>query len=135
MKKIIAFACMLISFSCSLPDDTEKTYVELLPIKNAIVPTEFQRGQIYDIFITFERPSECHAFKDIYVKEDSDGYFFAVMSTVFEANYPCQPLTDVLEKSFTFKPGEQTMYVFKFWHGTNEQGEEDYLTFEIPVVD
>lgn len=139
MKKlIICFFTLLLAASCSINDDdnVQNTYVELLPVETATVPDEFTRGETYNIILTFKRPTECHAYKDILLKNESDGLFVAVMSTVFTGNFECQALNnEVLEKAFSFKPGEADSYVFKFWHGTNDSGEEEYINIEVPVVD
>tara|TARA_R110000850_G_scaffold78470_1_gene169676 strand:+ start:185 stop:592 length:408 start_codon:yes stop_codon:yes gene_type:complete len=135
MKKLIACIIALLALSCSISDDTQKSYVELLPVESAYVPDEFTRGEIYDITITFKRPSECHAFKDIYLKDESDGLFIAVMSTVFTGNYDCPLIDNVIEKTFTFQPGQEDLYVFKFWHGSTNSGDEEYIIIEVPVID
>ncbi len=135
MKKLFVCIIALVALSCSTSDDTQKSYIELLPIESATVPDEFTRGETNNISITFKRSSECHAFKDIYLKDESDGLFVAVMSTVFTGNYDCAAIDDVLEKTFTVEPGQEDLFVFKFWHGTNNSGEQDYIIIEVPVVD
>ncbi len=135
MKKIAICILVLLAISCSINDDTQQSYIELLPIESATVPDEFTRGETYDISIVFKRPTECHAYKDILLKEEPDGLFIAVMSTVFTGNFDCPAIDNSIEKTFTFQPGEEDLYVFKFWHGTTNSGEEEYIIIEVPVVD
>lgn len=137
MKKLFACLFILLSLACSVNDDgVQPSAVLMLPIESAIVPDEFVSGQEYEIFITYIRPTECHVFKDIYSQIESDGYMIAVMSNVFNEGNDCPPSTATVEKSFTFKPSrDKNTYVFKFWHGSNNSGEDEYIIVEVPVVD
>ncbi|SFN45981.1 hypothetical protein SAMN04487989_101569 [Bizionia echini] len=135
MKKL--FVCLLIflSFACSVNDDVQPNNVILLPVESAMVPNEFVVGQEYEIFLTYIRPTECHVYKDIYSQIESDGYMIAVMSAVYNENNDCPPITETVEKSFKIKPiRDKNTYVFKFWHGSNGSGEDEFIIFEVPVV-
>lgn len=137
MKNLIVCLFALLAVSCSLSDDSETSYNELLPIESATVPEEFVRGETYDILVQFKRPTECHAYKDIYKQTEIGGVMIAILSTVYSGNFDCPLINsdDTLEKSFTFTPSNQDVYVFKFWQGENGAGEDVYLVFEVPVVD
>ncbi|EGV42985.1 hypothetical protein BZARG_1685 [Bizionia argentinensis JUB59] len=137
MKKLIICLFAILTVSCSLSDDTETTYIELLPIESATVPEEFVRGETYDILVRFKIPTECHAYKDIYMQTEIGSVMIAIMSTVYSGDFDCPIINtdNTVEKSFTFKPLNQDLYVLKFWLGLNADGEDDYLIFEVPVVD
>ncbi|OBX21883.1 MULTISPECIES: hypothetical protein [Bizionia] len=137
MKKLFVCLFALASLACSVNDeDIQSSTVMMLPVESAIVPNEFVSGQEYEIFITYKRPTECHVFKDIYSQTQSDGLMIAIMSTVFNENNDCPPSSETVEKSFKFKPSrDENTYVFKFWHGSNGSGEDEFIIFEVPVVD
>jgi len=135
MKKLVVFLFTLCIFSCSIDDDNETAYNVFLPIEEATVPVEFERGEVYDIFVSYLRPTTCHAYNDIYYVKEGNERLVAVMATVFEGSFECEELDDILEASFSFKAGEEESYVFKFWQGEDDNGEDKYLIIEVPVVD
>lgn len=135
MRKLVVLILTLFVFACSTDDDYETTYFELLPIEDAIVPIEFERGEVYEILVQYIRPSTCHAYNDIYFERLGNERKVAVMSTVFQGSFDCTELTDVLDASFEFKAGDEDSYVFKFWQGEDDNGDDQYLIIEVPVVD
>lgn len=136
MKKILLLLSVLFLFnSCSLDDvqDDEFSY-ELVPIASVDIPAEFELGETYNIVIRYYRPSTCHAFDGFYYDKDLNVRTIAVQNIVFEQNN-CEPLTDVLiEQNLEFYVTNNGSYIFKFWQGKNEAGEDLYLEYEIPVI-
>jgi hypothetical protein len=136
MKKLIICLIMAtITFSCSLTNEsTPVDTQELLPIENIDIPEEFELGQTYEIAITYLRPTTCHAFNDIYYLKQGNERTVAVVSTIFSSNGNCEALTDtVLGATFDFEATEPGSYVFKFWKGKDSEGQDTYLTVEVPV--
>jgi len=134
MRKLVVFLFTLVIVSCTA-DDYESTYTELLPIENAIVTVEFERGEVYDIIVSYIRPSSCHAFNDMYFDGEENEWLVAVMATVFQGSYECDEIDALTEASFPFKAGEADSYIFKFWQGVDDDGDDQYLVIEVPVVD
>ncbi len=135
MKKIIVLLIVAVLSSCNNDDASLNDYQELLPVESAMVPDEFELGQTYEITIFYMRPSTCHAFNDIYYRKHQNERTVAVVSTVFQSNGNCTNLEDTeLEASFDFKATESGSYIFKFWKGKDEEGEDTYITVEVPVI-
>ena len=137
MKKLIICLIMAaVTFSCSLNND-ESTVVdtqELLPIEDVEIPDAFELGQTYEIAVTYLRPTTCHAFNDIYYLKQGNKRTVAIVSTVFNSNGNCEVLTNnVLGATFDFEATELGSYVFKFWKGKDSEGQDTYLTVEVPV--
>ena len=135
MKKVLIILIGLVTFSCSLSDDSLSSYQEAMPIESAVLPDEFIVDEIYEITITYLRPTTCHAFHDILYQKNINERIIYVIGTVFQNNGNCTELNAELEASFSFKPTEVGSYVFKFWEGKDDNGEDIYLTVEVPVVD
>lgn len=135
MKKLVVLFLTFIVFACSTDDDFETTYFELLPIEEAVVPTEFERGEVYDILVKYLRPTSCHAYNDIYFVREGNERHIAVMATVFEGSFDCVELDDLLDATFKFRAGDEDSYVFKFWQGEDDNGDDQYLIIEVPVID
>jgi uncharacterized Rmd1/YagE family protein len=139
MKKIFLFGFVIVAFwSCSLDDsNSEDFYSEVLPIESVSLPDEFQYGETYEINYTYLRPSTCHAFRDLYYISEGNTRTIAVINYVFSSNTNCEPLIDGrVEKTFNFHVIQETgTYIFKFWQGEDENGEDTYLVFEVPIVE
>jgi hypothetical protein len=140
MKKIFALSFIIITFlSCSVDDAANEDFsLEILPIENVTIPTEVIFGQSYTINYTYLKPSTCHIFNDIYYLSVNNIRTVAVINTVINETETviCEPLTDELvERSFEFYVKYRTgSYIFKFWNGKDDNGEDLYLIYEIPII-
>ncbi|MBN2868688.1 MAG: hypothetical protein JXK08_08465 [Flavobacteriaceae bacterium] len=137
MKKIILLLISLsfILTSCSVNDDTptDNYHIEILPVESAIVPESFIYGENHEITISYIRPNSCYAFNDIYYLKDNNIRTVAVMNTVYNNVFNCQDLQDIEQKTFTIEATQLENYIFKFWQGVDDNGEDLYLTIEVPV--
>lgn len=136
MKRFILLFSLIFSLaSCSLQDDGPSFHTELLPISEVEIPQEFQLGQTYTIKVWYQRPSTCHVFDGFYYDKNLNIRTVAVRSAVVHNN-DCQELSDQLvEASFNFYVTSNGSYIFKFWQGTNENGEDVFYEVEVPVID
>lgn len=140
-KLFLSSICILLLFSCNNDDDLEEISLEFLPISTVNVPFEVRFGEVFEVQYTYTSPSTCHAFNDLLVTGEvlTPVRTFSLISSVRENNEinNCQPQSEIIERSFTFfanrDPGSS--YFFNFWHGTDENGQDMFLTFEIPVIE
>lgn len=130
MKKLIALSLALIfATSCSLDDNSSNYSFEVLPVVSVDIPTEFTLGETYPITVTYLKPSSCHLFKEFYYSKNLNERTVAPITIVYE-NDNCETLENVEEDAtFNFIVTSNGSYIFKFW-----QGEDQYLTIEVPVV-
>lgn len=136
MKKIFLLVVLSMSlFACSLDDDTPNFYQEILPIESVTIPEEFEFGGVYEISMTYFRPSSCHVFHNFYYEINENERTVAVINNVYtEQN--CEELEDEeVEVSFNFEVTRTGPYVFKFYQGTDESGDDTYYIVEVPVVE
>lgn len=137
MKKIVFLLLIAISLtSCSLEDDSPNDfYYEILPVESVELPEEFVLGQTYEITVTYLRPTTCHVYNNIYYEAELNQRTVAVVTTVYQNN-DCLPLIDqVAEVTFNFMVNSNGTYVFKFWQGEDENGNDLYYVVEVPVVE
>ena len=143
MKKIIL---LLIAFfalnSCTKDagENSPKVYYTLVPIYRCNMPYTFTAGETYDFEMFYKQPTSCHFYKGIYFEEKPGNVrIVAIQCGVLESN-DCVTYTDTPEmplesKStkchFTAQAGEP--YVFRFWTGKDDQGEDTYYDIEVPV--
>lgn len=143
MRNLLFFCLFIVfCFSCSVDDNqvANDYQLEILPIINANLPEQFFYGDVYEITYSYSRPTSCHIFNDTYYTINGDERTIAVINIVLDETISgdtCEGFIDeVVEKSFNFVVNKETgSYVFKFWQGENENGEDLYLIEEVPIVD
>ena len=131
-----AFILILTIFtlsSCSLDDD-DNTYVsiETLPIKQAIVPLEFEYGSIYTVKVIYDLPSGCHSFYNLFYQYENTARIIAINSLV-NSNQACTEALIEKEYEFEVTVSQRENYVFKFWKGIDDEGHDIFEEIVVPV--
>lgn len=136
MKKLLALSLALIlCASCSLDNDNGTNYsFDILPVESVDIPSEFTLGETYPITVTYLRPTTCHYFREFYYDKNLNERTVAPITIVYE-NDNCETLDNVLEEAtFNFIVTSNGSYIFKFWQGEDANGDNQYLTIEVPVT-
>lgn len=135
MKKLIALSLALIfATSCSLDNDSSNYSFEVLPVVSVDIPSEFTLGETYPITVTYLKPTTCHVFKEFYYSKNLNERTVAPVMIVYE-NDTCETLENVSEDAtFNFVVTSNGSYIFKFWQGEDANGDDQYLTIEVPVT-
>ena len=134
MKRLFLNVILVLLFvSCSQDDDDANNFkIETLPVNEAIVPAEFTFGSRYDITITYDLPSGCHSFYNLFYRYEGTSRIVAVNSFVNES-VACTD--DIREFEFTFEVNvvQREDYIFKFWKGIDDVGENIFEEIIVPV--
>lgn len=135
MKK---FSVLLMFFSlflvsCNLDDEPSSVEVTL-PIESVIIPQIMELNIEHEILIKYRRPTTCHLYDGFYYQADGLTRILAINAIKLNENN-CQNAEDEgpYEVIFRFKPTELEIYHFKFWTGTNIDGVEEYLEYDVEV--
>ena len=135
MKKL--FALMLLAViisSCSLDDGTN-FHFEAVPATGATLPDSFQLDETYEIKVQYVRPTSCHFFEGYdYRKTGTNERTITLVTSVFD-DPNCRELDEELEVSFDFIVINTGTYTFRFWQGKDANGNDTYLTYEVPVTE
>ena len=135
MKRLIIITLSLILFASCSKDDGPEYSLEVLPVESVNMPESFTLGEIYPITVSYLRPTTCYSFKEFYYGKNLNERTVAVLNYNFQDNN-CQELSDELvEATFNFIVTSNGSYIFKFWQGTDDDGEDLYMTVEVPVVE
>lgn len=137
MKKLILLSFLVCSIvSCSVKDDNSfNFFYETLPIESVDMPTEFQFGSTHTITMTYLRPSGCHIFNDFYYLSELNQRTIAIITTVFPDD-TCETFeNEEVEATLNFQVNSTEPYVFRFWQGEDENGNDVYYVVEVPVVE
>lgn len=142
LKKFLVltlFCALALSLhSCNNDDDDgTRYYLEALEVVAADLPTSFVRGGTYRIYVDMRLPSNCHFFEGFDFQQTGD--------TMTERTI--YPIAAVLDRTdcqeydarntdayFNFQVLFTGTYVFKFYAGQDENGEEQFLIYEVPVA-
>lgn len=136
MKKLCFLCVMVLSLvSCSIDNDNSNDfYYEILPVESVDIPTEFVLGETYEITVGYYRPSGCYIFSDFYYASELNQRTVAIINAVYP-NQNCQTFeNELVEVSFNFMVNNNGTYVFRFWQGQDDNGNDLYYIVEVPVV-
>lgn|SRR5690606_4747552 len=138
MKRLFTYVLVALFFvSCGVPDDTIDFYHEFMPVDSVEIPEELHVNETYQIVMSYTRPSDCYVFSDIYyVYESPFERTVSIICKVYNNNENCDPLTyPAYDAIFNFTPTNTGTYVFNFWQGLDDNGENLFLTVEVPVTE
>jgi hypothetical protein len=134
---LILFLAVFLIYGCDDDDDgynEHNFYYEYVSVVSADLPDEFIYGRTYLIDVTIELPNSCYYFYNQY------DYFYEGDSRLVypiahvDEDVACTP--GVREVTFTMRvlALQQETYIFKFYQGEDADGQDSYLTIEVPVV-
>lgn len=139
MKKLVLILMLAISLftfsSCDLEDDRPSYHFEFMAIDSVAIPENFVKGNTYTIKAFYKKPTTCHFEQGFYYESDLNTRTFALQARVLDQD-GCAPIADapLLEVKFNFLVVNNGPYLFKFYTGQNEDGENTFIEYEIPVV-
>ncbi len=102
------------------------------------IPEQFVFGEVYEISMTYFRPTVCHSFYDFFYEINDNERTVAVVD-IFPIGQECETLeNDEVEVYFNFQVNSMEPYIFRFYQGQSidQQGGDDvYYIVEVPVVE
>lgn len=119
--------------SCSLDDDTNFIGTEIIPIESVEIPEYFVFGERYEILITYNRPSTCYQFYNFYYDINENERVVAIINSVYSDN-SCVEEEESVTVTLNFETRANETYLFKFYQGVDEEGEDIYYLVEVPVL-
>jgi hypothetical protein len=137
MRKKIIFllALFLILNSCSPGDDIQYSF-KLMPIESVDIPAEFTLGETYPITVHYTVPTNCYYFSSFYYDKDLNIRTIAIENAIAQRNN-CQDLSaadGANTYTFNFYVTGNGSYIFKFYQGKDDQGNNIFLEYEVPVT-
>ncbi len=137
MKHFITlFLFALLIVGCNNDDDNNyhDYHLEYIGVVSAELPDEFTYGHTYEINVTIELPNSCYYHYGQY------DYFYEGTTRLI---YPIVHIDDdvsctqnITETTFSIPVHalQYEPYIFKFYQGEDANGEDMYLTIEVPVI-
>lgn len=134
MKRyLLILLTTLILSSCNPNDDDGNYYFDYVPITTVDVPDEFVHGETYQLYVNYELPDDCTIYYDYdYIYRD-ETRIVATIGMVYEGN-DCEESVTEGEYIINVEVRQSEDYIFKFWQGIDDNGENIYLIVEVPVI-
>lgn len=133
MKKFALFFIAILTLNgCNVEDNNPKFHYEILPIESYTVPQSFVLGQTYPIKVKYKKGTSCNQFQGFYYEKNLNKRTVAIQTVVYE-NPKCLADTTSVEVSFNFYVTSNGSYIFKFFKGVDEAGNDLFHEVEIPV--
>ncbi len=135
MKKLflLLFVSTLIT-SCDITeDDRPNFHYEILAVESFEIPDTFNYLSTHQIKLFYKLPSNCHSLGGIYFEKQLNERIIGVQSFVVNRENCLANQDEILETSFNFEVISKENYLFKFYKGKDEQGNNIFEEVEIPV--
>lgn len=135
MKKIVLLLAIVVTtLGCSLDKDYPTYTYHVLPVDSYTVPASFKLGDTYEIKVKYQKPTECHLFQGIYYDKNLNTRTIGIQTAVENDKMCTAVLPPISETSFNFIVTNTGSYIFKFYKGKNDAGEDIFEDVEIPVT-
>jgi len=131
-KKITVLCLLTVLLSSCLNDNEHDFTYELLSIDEAIVPASFIFGQKDTIAIKYTLKNSCYSFDNLYYQYQDTARVVAVRAFV-SLEDACAEIISQKEYKFAVNVTQQEDYVFKFWKGTDSNGENIFEEIIVSV--
>jgi hypothetical protein len=100
------------------------------------IPAEFTLGETYPITVHYTVPTSCYYFSSLYYDKDLNIRTIAIENAIAQRNN-CQDLSaadGANTHTFNFYVTSNGSYIFKFYQGKDDQGNNIFLEYEVPVT-
>jgi len=132
---IMIVALSVSVLSCNDDDDNYHDYhLEYVNVISADLPDEFIYGNTYRINVTIELPNSCYFYYNQY------DYFYEGASRLIypiahvDDGVTCTPNITETTFSIPVQALQNETYIFKFYQGEDADGQDMFLTIEVPVI-
>lgn len=136
MRKVVPPLFVVLAFvlsSCSLDDDQPNFYFIPLQVISAEVPVSFNLHETYEISVTYMLPNGCASFEGFEVTPTEYTTRTVVpIGSQFDDPECVDGMAEAVS-TFDFICLYSDTYLFRFWTGEGENGEQEYLEIEVPV--
>ncbi|MBU2926833.1 hypothetical protein [Winogradskyella psychrotolerans] len=130
---LLVFIILTTLMSCSVDEDNSYVGTEVMPIESIDIPDQFVYGESYEIMITYNRPSTCYQFYNFLYDINGNERTVAVINSVY-SDSSCTEEEESVTVSLNFMVTGTETYLFKFYQGHDDEGEDQYYLAEVPVI-
>ena len=114
-------------------DEVSYHFVSLITVA-VDMPEEFRLNETYEIGVTVLEPNGCTEFAGFDILPEDTNIRRVVAIGTEQDDVPCTEALSEVATSFDFICLYSGAYVFRFWTGKNEEGVDQFMEIEVPVV-
>ncbi|MBT8320161.1 MAG: hypothetical protein KJO90_00675 [Eudoraea sp.] len=119
--------------ACELEDDNIKFHFVALQATSVDIPDTFTLNETYEVSVTFIKPNACVFFEGFDVRQEDTTVRNVVVIGTEVDNQQCAQEVEELTETFDFLVIYDQPYLFRFWAGEDENGEQEYIEITVPV--
>lgn len=131
MKKTFLFLGLILFFLACSKSNTNFRYA-LLPIDEAITPSTLIFGKTDTIKVKYSLPNSCYSFFDVYYNYQGNARVIAIQALKDTESICSQELIQK-ELKIPIKALQKEDYVFKFWKGKDNSGNDTFKEVIVSV--
>jgi hypothetical protein len=120
--------------ACDIGDDEVNYHFVNLATVAVDMPEEFRLSETYKIGVTVLEPNGCTEFVGFDILPEDTTVRRVVAIGTEQVDVACTEALSEVETSFEFICLYSGTYVFRFWQGKNEAGQDEFMEIEVPVV-
>ena len=133
-KILVTFLVAIALVSCSLGDDNDNNLeLRTLPVRDYVLPTEFEYGLSYTLKVEYDLPDGCHTFYDLYYKQEEASRIVAI-TAIADTKVDCAEIIVAKEHEFVVNVAQSRDYTFRFWKGEDSNGNDIFEDVIVPVI-
>jgi hypothetical protein len=125
---------LILLSACDIGEDEMSYHFVSLTTIAVDMPEEFRLNETYEIGVTVLEPNGCTAFAGFDILPEDTTIRRVVAIGTEQDDVPCTEALSEVATSFDFICLYSGTYVFRFWTGKNEEGVDQFMEFEVPVV-
>lgn len=136
MKRLfLLFAIIGFFNSCSIDDNNPVRFeTAYMPVQSVNIPESFMLGGTYEISMTYTAPNDCYEFNRFLYEVTGNVRTVVIENSVYTSN-ECNNISEIVQVSFDLVVTSNETYVFHFWQGRDNEGQDQYYVVEVPVVE
>lgn len=132
-KKILLLLTIICFTSCSDSNSDVGSFTLVdLPVDSYILPESFIFGEQYNITVTYTLPDGCHSFNNLFYEIKDTSRIIAIRAFV-DLDRECTTAVFTEEHLFVEEITQEEDYVFKFFKGQDNDGENIFEEVTVPV--
>jgi len=125
---------LILLSACDIGEDEVSYHFVSLTTVAVDMPEEFRLNETYEIGVTVLEPNGCTEFAGFDILPEDTTVRRVVAIGTEQDDVACTEVLSEVATSFDFICLYPGTYVFRFWTGKNDEGVDQFMEFEVPVV-
>jgi hypothetical protein len=133
IKKILLLLLTIICFTGCFDNNDNGSFRFLeLPIDSYTVPDSFTFGEQDTLSVNYTLPDSCHSFNNLFY-EIKDTTRVVAITAFWNIDGECAEILRTEEYKFVVNVSQEEDYLFKFYKGLDDDGENIFEEVTVPV--